>query len=134
MSFVLFAAFILFMVVRAFQEDFDLVAEDYYAQEINYQNKLRQKANLYKLNDKVSIFRENGHLILSFPKNTTCSGEIHFYHISRKIFDKKFTIDLDVGNRQIIKLSELAAGQYSANITWGDGNKEYFQQERIFIQ
>ena len=50
--FVCFIAFILSMVTRAFQQDFDLVAEDYYAQELNYQKK---KVNYYNILCKIPV-------------------------------------------------------------------------------
>ncbi len=133
-SFVLFAAFILFMVVRAFQENFDLVAEDYYAQEINYQQKLQQKANFEKLADKVEFTQDGGVIEIVFPASHQPEGKIHFYHPSRKLFDKRFDIDLDTENKQLVSRKDLVAGQYRVNITWQSDGKEYFQQERLFIQ
>ena len=44
-AFILFVGFIMFMVVGAFRENFDLVSDDYYLEEINYQDKINQKAN-----------------------------------------------------------------------------------------
>lgn len=134
LSFVLFAAFILFMVVRAFQEDFDLVAEDYYAQEINYQKKLEQKANLVKLDQRVLLTQVKQSITLEFPQSQNPEGEIHFYHPFRKMFDKKIPILMGEKNTQIIDSSELVMGQYRVNITWKSGGEEYFQQDKIFIQ
>ena len=134
LSFVLFAAFILFMVVRAFQEDFDLVAEDYYAQEINYQNKLEQKANLADLDEKILLKQVDQSVTLTFPPGQNPEGEIHFYHPSRKMFDKKIPISIGAENTQTIDRTHLIAGQYRVNITWKSEGEEYFQQEKIFIQ
>ncbi|MCB9190933.1 MAG: FixH family protein [Flavobacteriales bacterium] len=40
-----FVAFMLFMVVMAVQQDFDLVADNYYEQEIAYQDRIDQMNN-----------------------------------------------------------------------------------------
>ncbi|WP_436516612.1 FixH family protein [Ekhidna sp. To15] len=131
-AFVLFGAFIGYMVVRAFQEDFDLVAEDYYAQEINYQQKLNKLSNTAEAGKSVLVKQKGGEVILTFP-DEAASGNIHFYHPSRKIFDRTFEISL-IDQVQKIKRSELVAGSYRVNITWNTDNQEFYQQSSIYIQ
>ncbi len=133
-AFILFVVFILYMVVQAFQQNTDLVADDYYAQEINYQQRLEQKANLKKLGDKVSIQLVGKSIALQFPKGQNPKGEIHFYHPSRELFDQKITIDTDAENKQLVAREKLIAGNYRINITWQSDGTEYFQQEKLFIQ
>lgn len=131
--FILFASFIGYMVIKAFQEDIDLVSEDYYAQEINYQNKLNSLANAAEDDKSVLVKQMGGQILIEFPE-TRASGKIHFYHPSRKIFDRIFEIDLSHGNIQKIDRSELIAGNYRININWKANNTDYFQQSKIFIQ
>ncbi|GAB4230192.1 MAG: hypothetical protein Tsb0034_01980 [Ekhidna sp.] len=133
LAFALFAAFIGYMVVRAFQEDFDLVAEDYYAQEINYQKKLNKLANAAD-EEKEVVVKQSGQVIhLTFP-DKEASGSIHFYHPSRKIFDRTFDIDLGDGGVQTIDRSDLVGGSYRVNINWVSEGTDYFQQSSIYIQ
>ncbi|WP_421765114.1 FixH family protein [Ekhidna sp.] len=131
-AFVLFAAFIGYMVVRAFQEDFDLVAEDYYAQEINYQQKLNKLSNTAEAGKSVLVKQKGGEVILTFP-DKVATGNIHFYHPSRKIFDRTFKIAL-TDQVQKIKRSELVAGNYRVNITWNTDDQDFYQQSTIYIQ
>ena len=83
LSFILFATFIGYMVVKAFQEDFDLVAEDYYAQEINYQNKLNKLSNTADAGKEIKVKQIGGEILVTFPDQDV-TGSIHFYHPSRK--------------------------------------------------
>lgn len=132
-AFVLFAAFIGYMVVRAFQEDFDLVAEDYYAQEINYQDKI-DKLNRTAVAEKEVLVQQVGKNVeITFPSGNV-SGEIQFYHPSRKIFDRSFPISLDVSAKQTISGEELIAGNYRVKISWENEGEEYYQQSSIYIQ
>lgn len=133
-AFVLFAAFILYMVVRAFQQDFDLVADDYYAQEINYQQKLVQKANLENLVTKVLLVQGKESITMTFPEGHEPNGEVHFYHPSTELFDQKVPINTDAANQQEFGKDSLITGSYRINITWESDGKEYFQQEQVFIQ
>ncbi|NQZ76159.1 MAG: FixH family protein [Ekhidna sp.] len=131
-AFACFAAFIGYMVVRAFQEDFDLVAEDYYAQEINYQNKLNKLSDTAEAGKSVMVKQVGGNVELTFPE-TDAVGSIQFYHPSKKMFDREFDIDL-TNNQQVIDRSELIAGVYRINISWKEGNQDFYQQSRIYIQ
>ncbi|MEP1032251.1 FixH family protein [Ekhidna sp.] len=132
LAFILFAAFIGYMVVRAFQEDFDLVAEDYYAQEINYQQKLNKLSNTAEDGKSVVVKQKAGEILLTFP-DEIATGNIHFYHPSRKIFDRTFEISL-TDYKQKIERSELVAGSYRVNITWRSNDTDYYQQSSIYIQ
>lgn len=131
-AFILFAAFIGYMVVKAFQQDIDLVAEDYYAQEINYQQKLNKLSNTAEAGKSVAVKQKGGEVLLTFPDNEA-TGSIHFYHPSRKIFDRTFDISL-TDRLQKIDRSELVAGSYRVNITWKTGDEDYYQQSSIYIQ
>ncbi|MEQ9230499.1 MAG: FixH family protein [Cyclobacteriaceae bacterium] len=133
LAFILFAAFILYMVVKAFQQDIDLVAPDYYAQEIAFQGKMQQQANLQDLGERVELTIRSNEIEIEFPSEIT-TGEIHFYHPSRSIFDKKMEIKLDESNKQLIERSELVLGSYRVKLTWTADGKEYFQQETIFLK
>ena len=133
LAFVLFAAFILYMVVKAFDQNIDLVATDYYAQELNYQQKLDQKKNLETLDKRVAVKMESNSMILHFPTSQS-EGEIHLYHTSRSSFDQKIAISTDIMNQQAIDKESLVSGNYRLNITWKSENTAYFQQEKIFIQ
>ena len=133
LAFILFAAFIGYMVVKAFQEDFDLVAEDYYAQEINYQQKLNKLSNTVEAGKSVMVRQNGNEILLTFPDKGV-QGSIHFYHPSRKIFDRTFDIELTDNQMQKIDRAELVGGNYRVNITWQTDNQNYYQQSSIYIQ
>lgn len=133
LSFVLFAAFILYMVVRAFQQEISLVSEDYYAQEIAYQTKMQKKANLISLGDKVEVSVKSDKILIQFP-GAPSSGEIHFYHPSKSGLDRKYVLNLENQNIQSIDRCDLAIGSYKVKLTWTSKGTDYFQQENIFIR
>lgn len=132
LAFVLFATFIGYMVVRAFQEDFDLVTEDYYAQEINYEQKMVRLANTETSGREVKIIQEARHVLVEFP-DLLASGTIAFYHPSKQLFDKTFEIDLTDGSQRIAK-EGLVPGNYRININWNAEGKDFLQESKIFIR
>ncbi len=132
LAFVCFAAFIGYMVTKAFQEDFDLVAEDYYAQEINYQQKLVKKANTREFGQVVEIQQGREYVLLDFA-DVKATGTIQFYHPSREIFDKTYDIEL-VGGVQKIAKQDLVPGNYRININWTTNGHDFLQESKIFLQ
>ncbi|MEM9339000.1 MAG: FixH family protein [Bacteroidota bacterium] len=131
LSFIAFAAFILFMVIKAFHQDFDLVSEDYYAREMNYEKQLIQQANLRKLGDKVEVQQLAGQVTFTFPsKQEIEEGEIHFYHPSRKMYDKRIKVST---GKLMINHNSLVPGNYHVNIAWTVDGIHYLQKEKLFI-
>ena len=130
----LFAGFIIYMVVQAFQEDFDLVAEDYYAQEIAYQQKMQQKANVLSLEQKIQFSVADSGISIKYPEDQSPVGKVHFYHPSRKMLDRKFDITIDELNTQFIPREKLIAGNYKIKVQWNHAGKEYYQQEDITVR
>jgi len=132
LAFILFGCFIGYMVMRAFQENFDLVTEDYYAEEINYQQKLDKLSAASRDGQEVQVKQDGDKILLVFP-NENVRGTIQFYHPSRKLFDRKYEIKLE-GRSQRIDRSDLVAGNYRVNISWDTSGKEYYQESKLYIQ
>lgn len=132
LAFVCFAAFIGYMATRAFQEDFDLVTEDYYAQEIQYEKKMVKLANAGRSGRVIEISQDIQSVELKFPDDVA-SGTIHFYHPSRALFDKTYDIQLENGSQTINK-TDLVAGNYRVNVAWNVDGKEFLQESKIFIR
>ena len=123
LAILLFVAFIGYMVVRAFQENIDLVSDDYYAREISFEDKMRQQANFNVLEDPPTV-----------PGTSHVDGIIHFYHPSRELFDKYYELSIAEDRSFVVNRNDLVAGLYRVNMTWRSDDKEYFQQESLFIQ
>ena len=66
--YLLFVAGILFLVFKANNENYDLVTENYYEEELKFQNVIDQKDRSYSLSALPEINFENGELIIQFPQ------------------------------------------------------------------
>lgn len=130
-----FISFIVFLVVRLSLTDTDLYAEDYYQQEIDYQDKITAIANIDQLDEDFNIKQDNKAIIISFPKDFstyTITGTIHFYRADNASLDKKIIINT-VNNRQVLLKKDLVHGQYSLRISCTVGDKAYFVEKPIQI-
>ena len=63
-----FVAGIVFLVVKASSQKFDLVTKDYYEQELQYQNVIDQSENAAKLSEPVIVKQKESALMVSFPR------------------------------------------------------------------
>ena len=122
--------------VYLMNQDVNLVADDYYNQEIKYQQQIDRIARTKKL-DEESIIVFNGTTInVTIPEslmNRDLSGEIYFYRPSDEKSDIKIPLYTDSLGLQVIPVSSLEKGLWSVKVSWLAGEMEYFVEERIFI-
>lgn len=127
-----FMAFILSMVYRATQRDVDLVAENYYEQEIAYESTISALKNGNE--SSVNIKQENNMLIIEFNEDTKDveNGIISLYRPDNAELD--LTIDLKlINNEHKIPLEILAKGNYKLKLKWTDNNTNKLIEQDIVI-
>lgn len=134
-AFSAFVLFIVFLVFKSFQENVDLVAEDYYKQEIQYQQQIDKINNTNVLEQQVSFVQENQQIIVQFPEefDQELKGKINLFRPSDARFDVSTQIMLDEEHRQSIPTADMARGYYKLKIDWQHGDKNYYHEEAVFI-
>ncbi|MCU0429409.1 MAG: FixH family protein [Cytophagaceae bacterium] len=132
LSFVFFAAFILYLVYRSSQYTVDLVSEDYYQRELDFQQQLDKMNNA--ASHKVQLHWSDSTLILEFPDTTDFDGaHLRFMRPSDSRLDRKWMVADLQHARKIVPLSSLKTGLYTLSIEWSDTRKAYYQEEQIMI-
>ena len=133
--FIAFMGLMAYLVYQSFQVNIDLVAEDYYQQELEYQQTINKKKNTRQLGQRISFTQENQALIVQFPDlfEQGVAGEISLFRPSDARFDVSTKIALDQNYRQSIPTSDLAKGYYKVKLDWKDGDKAYYHEESVFI-
>lgn len=134
-AFSLFCGFVVTIVVLAFQEDFDLVSETYYQDELAFQNQIDSKRNLAQAGAEVALEQKPEEIVLDFPREFKgAEGEVHFYHPSRAIFDKKYKLALNADNQLVIDKEDLVKGRYKVQLNWTAQGVGYYQESEIFLR
>lgn len=118
------------------QDDIHLVSEDYYRQEIAYQDKIDQKANVSHLTEKLTFTYDSAsrEVLVSIPNVLNgATGQIQFYRPSdaRKDFVQK--LETIHGQTQRIPAGGLDAGHWILKTTWQKDQKNYYQEDKIII-
>lgn len=128
-----FVALIITLVVGSMKQDFQLVADDYYQQEIQYQNVLNASKNQSELSTPARIFANETTLTIEFPeefKGQFVNGNVHFYSPINEEWDKivPFT---NVEERLEVPRDELVKTRYQIKLTWQADGKDYYQESDI---
>ena len=135
-AFVIFMGGIITIAVYLMNQDVNLVADDYYDQEIKYQQQIDRIKRTKKLDTK-NIITFNGTTVnVTIPislLNRDLTGEIYFYRPSDENIDIKIPLHTDSLGVQVIPVSGLEKGSWTVKVNWLTGKKEYFVEKHIFI-
>jgi hypothetical protein len=127
---------ILTMVFLTAKENRDLVSENYYAEEIAYQQVIDQSSKTAALSAPVELIAAPSQLIIELPKEfygMQTNGEWTLYYAADKARD--LTGNIHTKNaKHSIALPTGATGQYLFKMHWKVDNKEYYYEKNIFLQ
>ncbi len=133
-----FVLLIVFMVYMAFGEKWDLVAEDYYDQEIKFQQTIDSKANVSEAGLQPKIYIEHEVLKIQFPESNIASvmdsGRVDFFRPSDAEKDVSVSFKEAVSGNQItVPLQILSKGKYLAKMSWMKDDKNYYYEQNLII-
>ena len=138
---VVYSAFVmmtLFMVFFFMRQKVDLVADDYYKQEIEYQEQINKISNANALEEPVGFdyLAEDRAVIITFPVEHAgigLEGKIHFYRPANADEDKIFNINPQANGKQKIAVGSLSKGLWKVKITWAFGEKDFYNEETVIL-
>jgi hypothetical protein len=131
---ILYSGFILLigtLVWKSTQTKFDLVSEDYYAQEVGYQKKLDARAATAELVEKPVISVTPEAILLFFPQSFSgkhISAELQLYNAANAALDKKLDKLEAKEGRITIKRKGLPAVLYTGKLSWECEGRTFYQE------
>jgi len=133
----LFMIFILQFVYRVtFMDEYNhqLVSEDYYKDELYYQEEIDKMNNASKLTENVTILNVENGIQINFPKEKNFSkitGLVTFQRLSNNKLD--FTKSIELKNSTLfIPDSSLVSGRWDIKVDWQFNKEEYLTKKSIF--
>ncbi|MGV8914228.1 MAG: FixH family protein [Kaistella sp.] len=123
-----FIAFILFMILifPEGQQNADLVTDDYYTEELHYQQVIDAKNNADQLSEKPVYSQSSAGIQLTFPESIKPeNSKVNFelFRTNNSNLDVKKELTLDSKNSILIPSKVLAPGSYTLKIKWQFKNK-----------
>jgi hypothetical protein len=134
---VLFITFILSFVYKTlFIEEYEhhLVSEDYYKDELHYQEEIDKLNNAKYLTENVILSNTERGIIIQFPKDkdfNKIEGKINFLRLSNNKLDFEKKIDLS-SDTMLIEDSILVTGKWEIRVDWQYNDEEYLLKESWF--
>ena len=130
-----FVAFMVFLAVKSHQQTIDLVAEDYYAQEVQYGQRMEEIKNAQALEQVVTVKQHQQQLVITFPRlGDDISGQLQLFRPSDKRFDQQAALALNGKGEHTLSLEAMPRGYYRLKIDWKAGNTPYYTEEAVFVQ
>ncbi len=111
--------------------DVNLVSEDYYKQELAYEEQITRQKNTAALPEKptFTFSADRKLVILTFPDGLQPEqGTITFYRPSDFTKDRTFKIELDEHNQQGFTISGFVPGLWRIKLLWEKEGKSYYQE------
>ncbi|HTN47629.1 MAG TPA: FixH family protein [Flavipsychrobacter sp.] len=131
-----FVTLIVTLVYRSMNEDFDLVTQDYYGEEIRYQEVIDAGKNQAALSAPVLLQQQGKEVNFSFPpeiQGSTIKGTAQFYSSVNAQWDETFALNINDGVATV-SIEGLKAVLYAVKIKWTYNNKLYYQETQMKIQ
>lgn len=138
LAFAGFMSFILYFIVSVMVDktyDYDLVTEDYYGEELAYQESINKLKNAEHLTENVRYEHSPKGLLIYFPeamKAEDITGEVQLYRPSNKHLDFKTPIVLSK-HQLLIPEAKLVSGRWDLTVDWQyNGTKYLYKQNLIY--
>ena len=131
-----FMVIMITMVVKASKQGVDLVQENYYEKDLNYEQFRESRALGAALKDQIQITMDSHSksLEISFPKDHEVqSGTVTFYRPSSTGLDRNFPLELDKDYNQVIPTTDLLSGLWRLQLNWNSNNKAHHLEKIITI-
>lgn len=126
----------IYMVYQSLQVDRNLVFENYYEKDLQYQSHLDKLNNTSALKNDLGIFqnKEEKYLRFSFPKELAdVKGDILFYRPSDSSKDFNTEIKINTEHELRIPTAEMQSGIWKIKVNWEGDKTPYYKEATIQI-
>jgi nitrogen fixation protein FixH len=135
-SIIVFTLISLAFIYFAFNQDVNLVRDDYYEAELQFNDRMKVLERTADLDENVRISLDDANLMIKFPdlfKSEIITGTIFLYRPSDRRLDKSLSIFVDSTNTQILNKKELLPGMWKVQLNWSVDTLNYFSEEIIMV-
>ncbi len=136
LAFIGFISFIMYFIISMnTNTDYqhDLVTEDYYKAELEYQNDINKEENSKNLEKNIRWKKVDEGIIIEFPENLdfkNITGQVFLYRPSNKQLDFETQISLSNHNL-LIPDKRLLDGRWNIKVYWQYNKTSYLYKKEI---
>ncbi len=132
----LFIAAMAGLVVMSMRQKIQMVAKDYYKEELKYQQVINATVLANQLSTTVEIIKQDDFIILQLPaemKGELIKGTILFYYPADAAKDRELPLQINNNAQQLIPLSLFLPGKYTVKIDWIHKDKQYYSEQVLSL-
>ena len=136
LALIAFAGLMTWFVVKAAQNPEPLVTEQYYEQELVYQDRIDAMTRANALSSRVMFTVAGDAVLLRFPAETHAghiTGTLRLQRPNQPLDDRAVEV---VGDSSGVFLSAplgLKSGRYNAELEWSLGEGAYYTAEKLLV-
>ncbi|MCU7498015.1 MAG: hypothetical protein HF309_02015 [Ignavibacteria bacterium] len=132
----LFVLGILSVVFYYMGQDMDLVSNEYYNDEINYQDRIEKLKRTRVLKEEVKFIPADDKVKIEFPETIkeTITGEILFSRPSGRKYDFRLSLKPGQDLVQSVDFRGKRKGLWKIEMNWKAGGMEYLNEEIINVR
>ncbi len=134
--FVLALVFLVGFVVWTMRQREDLVAVNYYENEILYQKQINRlnQSQAYETLPIVTYDVAKRSIVISLPNaQAAASGHVQLYRPSDARLDRELPLAVNSEGVQLVDAKPLPAGLWKVRVQWTNGGKEYYCDRTIVV-
>lgn len=134
---VIFIVVMVSVVIKISTDDtynHELVSEDYYGDELKYQEEINKAKNASTLSSSVTYKVSKDGVTLIFPSDfdyKKVTGIVKMRRPSKKILDFEMQVKLDSTYKMLIPSEKALRGKWNMVIDWNVGDKEFMYKAKI---
>ncbi|MGM0945120.1 MAG: FixH family protein [Bacteroidota bacterium] len=133
LSIIAFIAIIMTMVVISVRmEGIELVTDNYYEEEIKYQDRIDDTNSTLELNREVLTFEAaSKSVLLDLPVGS--KGTLNLFRPSERALDQELAVFIEDEGMKRVSIDHLKAGYWKVQLSWTENGKSYYQEKKITI-
>lgn len=138
---IVFSAFVLFFIgylIFSTSLRVDLVTQDYYAREIDYQRQIDRinRTKPFASTIKITLDKRENAIRIIFPEYFnpgSMAGTIHLFRPSDAGSDRTINLSLNHNREQLFPSGTLAKGNWKVKLNWDYEGQEYFLEKSLMV-
>jgi hypothetical protein len=134
LAFMIFILSFVYKSIAMEEYQHELVSEDYYGDELHYQEEIDKLNNARTLVHDIELTNSDKGVHIKFPgelSQDSITGQIYFQRLSNEKLDFTKEIQLE-DHEQLIPAEQLVSGKWIVKVDWKYGNKAYLYKDSWF--
>lgn len=134
--FISFTLLIGFLVYKSVHTKIDLVSNEYYKDELHFQQQINGTNNANAIS-AVQVIPTDSLITIIFPqevKHSNIHGEAWFYCKTNADYDKKLAIAANENGVMTVNKNNLFKTNYILKLKWMANNTNYYSEKNINLQ